>query len=92
MLDVIKDWYNRNFTDPQAVILLLLLLFSLALILLLGDILAPVLVALVLAYLLEGVVATLVRVGVNRTLGVVFVLFLFISVSLIVIFGLLPIL
>lgn len=92
MLDVIKDWYNRNFTDPQAVILLLLLLFSLALILLLGDILAPVLVALVLAYLLEGVVATLVRFGVNRTLGVVFVLFLFISVSLIVIFGLLPIL
>ena len=40
MLDVIKDWYRRNFTDPQAVILALLLLGMFGLIWLLGDVLA----------------------------------------------------
>lgn len=92
MLDVIKDWYRRNFTDPQAVILVLLLLVAFGFIWLVGDIMAPVLVALVLAYLLEGVVGTLVRLGVNRTLGAVFVLVIFLAISFIVFFGLVPIL
>jgi len=92
MLDVIKDWYRRNFTDPQAVILVLLLLVGFGLIWLVGDIMAPVLVALVLAYLLEGVVGMLVRLGVNRTLGAVFVLVIFLAISFIVFFGLVPIL
>ena len=92
MLDVIKTWYQRYFTDPQAVILLLMLLAALGLILLFGNIMAPVLVAMVLAYLLEGVVVTLERRGINRTLAVVFVLVLFITISALVLFGLLPIL
>jgi len=49
-------------------------------------------VALVLAYLLEGVVGMLVRLGVNRTLGAVFVLVIFLAISFIVFFGLVPIL
>lgn len=92
MLDVIKDWYRRNFTDPQAVILVLLLLVAFGFIWLVGDIMAPVLVALVLAYLLEGVVGMLVRLGVNRTLGAVFVLVIFLALSFVVFFGLVPIL
>ena len=92
MLDVIKDWYRRNFTDPQAVILALLLLGMFGLIWLLGDVLAPVLVALVLAYLLEGIVGTLVKLGVNRTLGAVFVLVIFLALSFVVFFVLVPVL
>ena len=45
MLDVIKNWYRDYFTDPQAVILLLLLLAAFGLIVLFGNIMAPVLVA-----------------------------------------------
>lgn len=71
---------------------MLLLLMAFGLILLIGNIMAPVLVAMVLAYLLEGVVVTLERRKVNRTLSVVFVLVLFIAISVLVIFGLLPIL
>lgn len=92
MFDIIRDWYQRNFSDPQAVILVLLLLVTFVLIWLLGNILAPVMVALVLAYLLEGVVAVFVRVGVNRTLAVMFVLFISITIALVIVFGLLPIL
>ena len=92
MIDIIRDWYSRNFSDPQAVILVLLLLVLFGLLWLVGDILAPVLVALVLAYLLEGVVATMQRWRVPRTAASVFVLLLIITISLIVLFGLVPVL
>jgi len=92
MLDIIRDWYNRNFSDPQAVILALMLLVLFGLLWLFGDILAPVVVALVLAYLLEGVVATTERWGVPRTLSVTVVLLLVVTLSLLVLFVLVPIL
>jgi len=92
MLDIIRGWYNRNFSDPQAVILSLVLLVASALLWFFGDILTPVLVALVLAYLFEGIVAIMVRWGAPRTLSVIIVLLLFIAFSLIIFFGLLPVL
>ena len=92
MLDIIRDWYARNFSDPQAVILVLMLLLVAAMVWLLGDILAPVLVALVLAYLLEGVVKTMQRWRVPRTLASAFVLLGFLALSLVVLFGLVPVL
>ncbi len=92
MLDIIRGWYNRNFSDPQAVILSLVLLLAFGLLWFFGGILTPVLVALVLAYLFEGLVAIMVRWGAPRTLSVVLVLLVFITLSLIVFFGLLPVL
>ena len=92
MLDIIRDWYNRNFSDPQAVILALLLLVLFGLLWLFGDILAPVFVALVLSYLLEGVVAQTEKWGIPRTLSVTVVLLIFIALSLLVLFVLLPVL
>ena len=84
MIDLFRDWYSRNFSDPQAVILALLLVVVFGLVWLFGGILAPVLVALVLAYLLEGVVKTMQRWRVPRTLASVFVLMAFIAVSIVV--------
>jgi len=92
MFDLIRDWYDRNFSDPQAVILAFLLLAFFGSVLVLGDILAPALVALVLAYLLEGIVGTMQRWGLPRTPSVVVVLLIFIALSLIVLFGVLPVL
>ncbi len=92
MLDIIRDWYARNFSDPQAVILALLLCVVFGLVWLFGDILAPVLVALVLAYLLEGVVKTMQVWGVPRTLACVFVLLAFLVVSLLALVVVVPLL
>ena len=92
MYDIFRDWYTRNFSDPQAVILAFLLLVVFGLLWVVGDIMAPVLVALVLAYLLESVVATMERWHVPRTLASVFVLCLFLALSIIVLFGLVPVL
>ncbi|MGQ7845318.1 AI-2E family transporter [Granulosicoccus sp. 3-233] len=92
MYDIFRDWYARNFSDPQAVILAFLLLMLFGLLWLVGDIMAPVLVALVLAYLLESVVVTMQRWHVPRTLASVFILLIILALSLIVIFGLVPVL
>lgn len=92
MYDIFRDWYTRNFSDPQAVILAFLLLFVFGLVWLVGDIMAPVFVSLVLAYLLESVVSTMERWSVHRTLASVFVLFLILAMSTFVLFGLVPVL
>ncbi len=92
MLDVLKDWYHRHFSDPQAIILLLVIVGSLAVVLLLGDILAPVLVALISAYLLEGVVGAMERHRIPRVLAVAAVLLAFLLLCLLMIFGLVPLL
>jgi putative permease len=92
MYDILRDWYARNFSDPQAVILCILLLVVFGLVFLIGDIMAPILVALILAYLLESVVATMERWHLPRTLASLFVLALIIAISIIVLFGLIPVL
>lgn len=92
MYDIFRDWYTRNFSDPQAVILAFLLLVVFGLVWLVGDIMAPVLVALVLAYLLESVVATMLRWHVPRTMASVVVLCLVLTLSVVVLFGLVPVL
>lgn len=92
MYDIFRDWYSRYFSDPQAVILSLLLLAVFGLVWLIGDIMAPVIVALILAYLLESVVATMEHWRVPRTLASMFVLAMIITISIIVLFGLIPVL
>ncbi len=92
MLDLIRDWYNRNFSDPQAVILAFLLVVVFGLVWLIGDVLAPVLVALICAYLLEGVVAKMQQRKVPRTLASALVLLIFVATMVIVLFGLVPVL
>lgn len=53
MLEMLKNWHIRRFTDPQAMALLTILLFCFIAIYFFSDILAPLLIAIVLAYLLE---------------------------------------
>jgi predicted PurR-regulated permease PerM len=53
--EVLTRWYQRYFSEEEAVILLVLLAAALAVLLIFGDILAPVFVAVVLAYLMQGV-------------------------------------
>ena len=81
MLDVLKRWYQTRFSDPDAVTLFLLLVFCFAVLWLFGDLLAPLLVALVMAYLLEWPVSRLQRGGLSRTVATSLVLLLFITVT-----------
>ena len=78
MIEPLREWYQRNFSDPQAVILALLLIAAFMLIWLPGDILAPVLVALVFAYLLDGIVTTMQRYHIPRPVAATIVMLAFI--------------
>ncbi|QSX38771.1 AI-2E family transporter [Shewanella sedimentimangrovi] len=90
MLDFVARWYKDRFSDPQAVTLMFILLGLAALIYFGGGLLAPLLVALVLAFLLEWPVAQMSRIGINRTTGASLVLVLFIALVLMMAFGLFP--
>lgn len=90
MLEVLKRWYQTRFSDPDAVTLFLLLVFCFTIIWLFGDLLAPLLVALVMAYLLEWPVARLQKVGLSRTLATSVILILFIAVAVASLLGLIP--
>ena len=70
MLQVLKKWYERHLHDEQAVVLLLLLIALSTVIIFFGGILAPVIAALVLAFLLQGVVFQLERLNCPHLLAV----------------------
>lgn len=91
MIDVFGKWYRRKFSDPDAAMLLILILLTTAVLLLWGELLMPVLVAAVIAYLLDWPVTKLVKVGVSRVLACGVVLLGFITLVVFLLIGLVPI-
>lgn len=90
MIDLFKSWYQRYLSDPQAVLLLVILIFGFTVILTMGDMLTPVLAAIVIAYLLESVVQIMQRHGSKRLTGVVSVWLMFVAFLMFLVFGMLP--
>ena len=86
MFEMVSRWYKRRFSDPHAVSLVAILLFGFITIYFFGNLIAPLLVAIVLAYLLEWPVVQLSRLGIPRTLSVIFVILGFSSLMLVAIF------
>ena len=91
-MQLITDWFRSYFTNPQVVILVLALLGVFLVVTTLVEILAPVLASIIIAYLLEGIVAQLENRNVPRSIavGIVYLFFLAFAVCLVV--GLLPLL
>ncbi|MDQ2068429.1 AI-2E family transporter [Natronospira bacteriovora] len=91
-MEVVREWFQRHFSDPQVVILAGLLLAGFIGIIFAGQYLAPVLASLIIAYLLEGIIQPLQRIGVPRILAVGLVFIIFFIVLLAILFGLFPML
>ena len=92
MFEVIGSWFKRHFSDPQVVMLAVLLLSGFLVVIYFGEMLAPVLAGLVIAYLLEGLIGLMQRRNVPRLLAVWVAFLLFIVVLVFLIFGLVPLL
>ncbi|NDL71063.1 AI-2E family transporter [Vreelandella alkaliphila] len=90
MRTILKSWIDRYFSDEEALILLLVLVAGFAAIIWFGRMLAPFFTALVLAFLLQGVVSSLTRRGIPHLLAVIIVFLGFISVLLTLAFILMP--
>jgi putative permease len=70
MFTILRGWCNRYFSDPEAILLLFLLVIGFGCMMTLGHILAPVLASIVFAYLLEWVVVQLQNWRIPRLLAV----------------------
>jgi putative permease len=82
MVQLIRTWLYKRFSDPQVLILALLLFVGLLLILTIGHLLTPVIAAIIIAYLLDGMVSNLQNWRLPRTLAVIIVFVLFMAVLL----------
>ena len=92
MFNFINTWYKRYFTDPQASLLVILLAFGLIIFVTMGKMLAPLLAALIIAYLLEGAVSKLQIRDISRFSSVNIVYSLFLVLMAFILFGLMPLL
>lgn len=92
MLSILQQWYNRHFTDPQTVIFAFILIFGALLVFFLNAYLMPILIAIGLAYLNEGLVLWMKKASLNRTVAASIVTALMLATIVIVLFVLLPLL
>ncbi|CAH9054688.1 hypothetical protein PSECIP111951_01089 [Pseudoalteromonas holothuriae] len=92
MFDIVKAWYQNKFSDPHSVTLLLMLITSVAILYFFGPFVVPVLIALVIAYLLDWPVTRLQRFVPNRALATTLVIFLFLGLCLAMLLGIVPVL
>jgi putative permease len=90
MFEFVRDWYQRHFSHPEAVLLVVFLLSGFVIIVFFGKMLAPLLAALVIAYLLEASVHSLETRGLSRILAVTLVFTVFLAVFVFIVIGLGP--
>lgn len=69
MIKVFKGWIERYFSDPDAILLIVLIVSALAVIILFGDILTPIFLSIAIALLLQLLVKTLERYHVSRPIA-----------------------
>jgi putative permease len=90
MKNLFRKWLNQYFSNPQVIILIILLLGFFLLVRAFGKMLMPVFVAVLIAFFLDSIVEWLVRLKVRRESAVYLVFILFIAVLLDLLVILLP--
>ena len=86
----LTQWFKRYFSDPEVVFLTIFLLILFAVVLTMGDMLAPVLASLVIAYLLEGLVGMIERKRIPRFIAVSVVYLAFLLFVTLLLFVVMP--
>ena len=82
MIKTLKHWYEQHLTHKESVILVVIMASTFLLLATIGDVLMPVLVALILAYLMQGVADRLMGWGLNEMLSLSVAALLFVGVFL----------
>jgi len=92
MINILKQWYQRYFTDPQTVIFAFILISGFLLIVIMNAYLLPILIGIVIAYLFEGLVIRMQQINLNRTVGASVATALMLTAIVLTLFVLLPLL
>ena len=80
MIETLRKWYDRHLTKTEAVILAVILTGFILLLALMGEVLTPVFIALILAYLMQGVADQFVRIGASRGVALAGSAFVFLGI------------
>jgi len=92
VITVLKNFYHKYLSDPQAAILAILIIAGFSIIILMGNMLLPVFASIVIAYLLDDLVVKLKRSGLRRRYGIWIAYLLFVAALVVLLFGLIPLL
>lgn len=92
MINILKQWYERYFTDPQTVIFAFILVFGFLLIVVMNAHLMPILIGIIIAYLFEGLVIRMGQINLNRTIAASFATAVILTAIVLTLFVLLPLL
>jgi putative permease len=89
-VELLKNWFKRYLSDPQVIILGVVLLIGLFIVVGMGKWLAPMFTALVFAYLLEVLVVRLQKVGLPRMPAVILVFLSFMALLVFLLLVVMP--
>ena len=89
-MENLVNWFKRQINNPQIIILGVILIIVFALIVYAGEMMAPVIAGIVIAYILEGGVKIIEAIKIPRFGAVMIVLLLFLILVLALVFGILP--
>jgi putative permease len=92
MINILKQWYERYFTDPQTVIFAFILIIGFLLIVVMNAHLMPILIGIIIAYLFEGLVVRMGQINLNRSIAASFATALILTAIVLTLFVLLPLL
>ncbi len=92
MIEILRRMFRHYFSDPQVIMLGVLLALGFVVVFSLGEMLLPVFISIIIAYLLEGMVAGLTRCHMPRIVAVIIVFTVFLTCLLFLILWLLPLL
>lgn len=90
MIKVFRGFIHKYFKEEEAIILTLILIAFFTVMMTMGQIIAPLLWSLILTYMLQGLVNSLVKVHVPKRLSIYLVYLLFLGSMLLVILFFLP--
>ncbi len=91
MIPIIRNWIDRYFHNEEAVLLLVLLILSFFVIWTIGNDLGPALIAVVIAFLMQGMVHWLKQKGMPHIAAVVLAILLLMGAMLSILFLLIPV-
>jgi len=89
-MNMVSEWFKRTFSDAQVVLLIAVLIGLVILVSIFGNMLAPAIAALVIAFLLDGPIEWLMRKGARPMIAFLSVFIGFILVALTVLVAVVP--
>ena len=89
-MNVITNWFRLLLGNPQLVILVLTLVLGLSAVLWIGNLVAPILASVIIAYLLDGLAGPLARHRIPRMLAIMLVYLGFLALLAFIAFAVVP--